>query len=159
MAVPEGAMPPPPPPAAAKADLTKRFIAALIDGLLAGSVSMVPVIGGIVGAAYILLRDGLTIDFMDRRSIGKKLLKLRPVRADGQPMDPEASIKRNITLCIGAVGAIFWIIPILGWIIAILLGLVGLVVAVIEMVLVLTDPQGMRIGDKLAGTKIVEVNE
>jgi len=159
MAVPEGAMPPPPPPAAAKADLTKRFIAALIDGLLAGGVSMVPVIGGIVGAAYILLRDGLTIDFMDRRSIGKKLLKLRPVRADGQPMDPEASIKRNITLCIGAVGAIFWIIPILGWIIAILLGLVGLVVAVIEMVLVLTDPQGMRIGDKLAGTKIVEVNE
>jgi len=159
MAVPEGAMPPPPPPAAAKADLTKRFIAALIDGVLAGGVSMVPVIGGIVGAAYILLRDGLTIDFMDRRSIGKKLLKLRPVRADGQPMDPEASIKRNITLCIGAVGAIFWIIPILGWIIAILLGLVGLVVAVIEMVLVLTDPQGMRIGDKLAGTKIVVVNE
>lgn len=158
MAVPQGAVPPPP-PAATKADLTKRFIAALIDGLLAGGVSMVPVIGGIVGAAYILLRDGLTIDFMDRRSIGKKLLKLRPVRADGQPMDPEASIKRNITLCIGAVGAIFWIIPILGWIIAILLGLVGLVVAVIEMVLVLTDPQGMRMGDKIAGTKVVEVNE
>jgi uncharacterized RDD family membrane protein YckC len=155
MAVPQGAMPPP--PAAAKADLTKRFIAALIDGLLAGGVSMVPVIGGIVGAAYILLRDGLTIDFMDRRSIGKKLLKLRPVRADGQPMDPETSIKRNITLCIGAVGAIFWIIPILGWIIAILLGLVGLVVAVIEMVLVLTDAQGMRMGDKLAGTKVIEV--
>jgi uncharacterized RDD family membrane protein YckC len=158
MAVPAGAMPPPP-PVAAKADLTKRFIAALIDGLLAGGVSMVPVIGGIVGAAYILLRDGLTIDFMDRRSIGKKLLKLRPVRADGQPMDPEASIKRNITLCIGAVGAIFWVIPILGWIIAILLGLVGLVVAVIEMVLVLTDQQGMRMGDKLAGTRVIEVNE
>jgi len=158
MAVPQGAVPPPP-PTAGKADLTKRFIAALIDGLLAGGVSMVPVIGGIVGAAYILLRDGLTIDFMDRRSIGKKLLKLRPVRADGQAMDPESSIKRNITLCIGAVGAIFWVIPILGWIIAILLGLVGLVVAVIEMVLVLTDPQGMRMGDKLAGTKVVEVSE
>jgi uncharacterized RDD family membrane protein YckC len=158
MATPGNAVPAPA-PAGGKADLAKRFIAALIDGLLAGGVSLIPFIGGIIGAAYILVRDGLELEFMDRRSIGKKLLKLRPVRADGQPMDPEASIKRNITLCIGAVGAIFWVIPILGWIIAILLGLVGLVVAVIEMVLVLTDPQGMRMGDKLAGTRVIEVNE
>jgi uncharacterized RDD family membrane protein YckC len=93
MSVPEGSVPPPPPSVPppvvppAKADLTKRFLASLIDGLLAGGVSMIPIIGGIIGATYILVRDGLELEFMDRRSIGKKLLKLRPVRLDGQPMD------------------------------------------------------------------------
>jgi hypothetical protein len=33
------------------------------------------------------------------------------------------------------------------------------VVAVVEMILVLTDAQGMRMGDKLAGTKVVEVSD
>jgi uncharacterized RDD family membrane protein YckC len=156
MATPGGAAPAPA-PAAAKADLTKRFVAMLIDGLLAAVVSLIPVIGGLIGAAYILVRDGLELDFMDRRSIGKKLIKLRPVRLDGQPMDVATSMKRNFPLAIGAVGAIFWIIPILGWIIAILLGLTGLIVAIIEAILVLTDVEGRRMGDKLAGTKVVEV--
>lgn len=156
MAVPP-AVPPPPP--ALKADLGKRFIAALIDGLLAGGVSIIPVIGGIIGGAYILLRDGLELEFMDRRSIGKKLMKLRPLRLDGQAMDIETSIKRNLPLCIGAVGSIFWIIPILGWILAILLGVVGLVVGIIELVMVLTDPEGRRMGDKFAGTRVIEVAE
>ncbi len=146
-------------PPAVKADLTKRFLAALIDGLLAGGISILPFIGGIIGAAYILLRDGLELEFMDRRSIGKKLLKLRPIRLDGQPMDLESSLKRNLPLCIGAVGSIFWVIPILGWIVAILLGVIGLIVAIVELVMVLTDPEGRRMGDKLGATKVVEVAE
>jgi uncharacterized RDD family membrane protein YckC len=158
MATPGSAVPAPA-PAPGKADLSKRFIAALIDGLLAGGVSLIPFIGGIVGGVYILLRDGLELDFMDRRSIGKKLLKVRPVRLDGQPMDVGTSVKRNLPLVIGAVGAIFWVIPILGWIIAILAGITGLVVAIIEVVLVLTDAEGRRMGDKFAGTKVIEVNE
>lgn len=139
------------------ADLGKRLIAAIIDGVLAAGVSFIPFIGGIIGGLYILLRDGLDIEFMDKRSIGKKLVKLRPVRLDGQPMDPVTSAKRNLPLCVGLVGTIFWIIPILGWIVAILFGLVGLVLAIIELVLVLTDPERRRMGDKLAETKVVEV--
>jgi uncharacterized RDD family membrane protein YckC len=146
-------------PMAAKADLGKRFVAALIDGLLAAGVSLVPVIGGIVGAAYMLLRDGLEFEFMDRRSIGKKLMKLRPVRDDGAPMDLETSVKRNLPLSIGYVGSIFVIIPILGWILAVLLGLVGLIVVVIEIVLVVTDAEGRRFGDKFGTTKVIEVAE
>jgi uncharacterized RDD family membrane protein YckC len=96
---------------------------------------------------------------MDRRSIGKKLIKLRPVRLDGQPMDPVTSAKRNLPLAVGAVGSIFWVIPILGWIVAILFGVVGLVIGIIELVLVLTDAEGRRMGDKLAGTKVIEVAE
>jgi uncharacterized RDD family membrane protein YckC len=154
MEVPPSVSPPPP---ATKADLGKRFVAALIDGILAAVVSLVPVVGGIVGTAYILLRDGLEFEFMDRRSIGKKVMKLRPVRDDGAPMDLETSAKRNLPLCIGAAGSIFVIIPILGWILAILLGLVGLIVAVVEIVLVVTDPEGRRFGDKFGATKVIEV--
>lgn len=166
MGVPPTAVPPPMPPVAApagmpsaKADLAKRFIAALIDGLLCAGVSFIPFIGGIIAAAYMLVRDGLELEFADRRSIGKKLLKLRPMRLDGQPMNIETSLKRNAPLCIGSIGMIFWVIPILGWIIAILLGVVGLIIAIIEAVLVLTDPEGRRMGDKFAGTKVFEVAE
>jgi len=155
MAVPA----PAPPVAAAKADLSKRFLAALIDGILAAIVAWIPFVGGIIAAAYLLVRDGLEIDFADRRSIGKKVMKLRPIRLDGQPMNLETSIKRNLPLCIGAVGAIFWVIPILGWIIAILLGIIGLIVAVIEALTVISDSEGRRMGDKFAGTKVIEVNE
>ena len=155
MAVPA----PEPPVAASKADLSKRFLAALIDGILAAIVAWIPFVGGIIAAAYLLVRDGLELDFADRRSIGKKVMKLRPVRLDGQPMNLETSIKRNLPLCIGAVGAIFWVIPILGWIIAILLGIIGLIVAVIEALTVISDAEGRRMGDKFAGTKVIEVNE
>lgn len=168
MSANEGSVPPPPappatppaaPPAPIKADLGKRFLATLIDSLLAFGVGLIPVIGGIVGAAYILVRDGLEVDFMDRRSIGKKLLKLRPVRLDGQPMDIATSMKRNFPLAISSVGAIFWIIPILGWIIAILFGMIGLLAFIVEAILVLTDAEGRRIGDKVGATKVVEVTE
>lgn len=142
-----------------RADLGKRLIAAIIDGILSAGVSFIPFIGGIIGGLYILLRDGLDIEFMDKRSIGKKLMKLRPVRLDGQPMDPITSVKRNLPFCVGLVGTIFWVIPILGWIVAVLFGLVGLVLGIIELVLVLTDPEGRRMGDKLAETKVVEVAE
>jgi uncharacterized RDD family membrane protein YckC len=153
MAVPTSAAP----SATTKADLGKRFIAALIDGLLAGVVSFVPFIGGIVGGAYMLVRDGLDLDFAKRRSIGKQLMKLRPVRLDGQAMNLETSLKRNLPLCIGYVGSIFMIIPLLGWAIAIILGLIGVVVAIIEVIKVLTDPEGRRFGDVFAGTKVIEV--
>lgn len=145
--------------APSKADLGKRLIAAIIDGILAAGVSFIPVIGGIIGGLYMLLRDGLELEFMDRRSIGKKLIKLRPVRLDGQPMDPVTSAKRNLPLAVGAVGSIFLVIPILGWLVAVLFAVVGLAIAIIEMVLVLTDPEGRRMGDKLAGTKVIEVAE
>jgi uncharacterized RDD family membrane protein YckC len=141
----------PSPTTTAKADLTKRFIAALIDNVLASLVSAIPVVGGIVGAAYILVKDGLDFEFMDKRSLGKKLMKLRPVRLDGQAMDLNTSIRRNWPL---AIGSILSIIPLLGWIIAIP---VSLVIGIIELVLVLTDAEGRRMGDKLAGTKVIEV--
>jgi len=163
---PESAPPPPPPPAMqpasparVKADLGKRFLAALIDGLLSGVVGLIPVIGGLAGAAYMLVRDGLELDFMDQRSIGKKVMKLRPIRLDGQPMDMATSVKRNIPFAIGPLAGVFIVIPVAGWIVGLLLGIVSLIVVLIEIVLVLTDADGRRMGDKLADTMVVEVDD
>jgi uncharacterized RDD family membrane protein YckC len=155
--IPAPPMPPPAPTGAAKTDLGKRFIAALIDGLLCVVVGFIPIIGGIIGGAYMLIRDGLELEFMDRRSIGKKVMKLRPVQLNGQPMDIAASVKRNITLVVGFLGMPFLIIPILGWLLAIVLGICGMILGLIEIVMVLTDAEGRRMGDKIAGTKVIEV--
>ena len=139
--------------ATAKADLGKRFVAILIDGILAGLIGLIPVIGGLVGAAYMLLRDGFDFDFMKKRSLGKKLMKLRPVLVDGGEVDLAVSVKRNV---IFAVPLVLMIIPVLGWILA---PIVSLAVGIIEVVLVLSDEEGRRWGDKFAGTKVIEVDE
>ncbi|NOZ79813.1 MAG: RDD family protein [Acidobacteria bacterium] len=158
--------PPPPPPVSAptpesgkKADVGKRFLAALIDGILAFVIGLIPFIGGLIGAAYLLVRDGMDLDFMDRRSLGKKIMKLRPIRLDGQPMDLETSLKRNFVFALGPVAEVFVFIPILGWAIAILLGVAAVILIVIEIVLVVSDAEGRRLGDKVGGTKVIEVIE
>ncbi len=156
-----------------KADLGKRFVAALIDGLIVYALALVLSFGGrgtlyglgmLVGAGYYLVRDGLALDFMDGRSIGKKVMKLRPIRLDGGVMDVSTSIRRNWPL---AVGSILWGIAsltgglgmfflagglaIIAWI--------GSLLGLVEGILVLTDAEGRRIGDKFAGTKVIESND
>jgi uncharacterized RDD family membrane protein YckC len=159
---PPAAAPPPPPaepePAPVdgslqKADLGKRFLAALVDGVISAVVGFIPVVGGLAGAAYMLIRDGLEIDFMDQRSLGKKLLKLRPVRLDGQPMDLVTSVKRNIPF---AIGPLIMVVPVLGWIIG---PVVSLIIGLVEAILVLTDADGRRVGDRIGETQVVDVPE
>lgn len=145
--------------AAGKADLTKRFVAMLIDSVLAYAIGFVPVIGGIIGAAYMVVRDGLDLDFMKQRSIGKHIMKLRPVHLDGQPMDLEASFRRNWMFGLGALVPLLLFIPILGWILIPFVGLAALGLGLFELYKVLTDEEGRRWGDDLARTKVVEVDE
>jgi uncharacterized RDD family membrane protein YckC len=142
-----------------KADLAKRFIAALIDGVIAAVIGFIPVIGSFVGAAYMLLRDGLELDFMNGRSIGKKVMKLRPVTSDGSKMTIEKSIKRNWMFALGAFNGILLFIPILGWALMIILSIIGLLIVLFEIFKVVTDSEGRRLGDNMAGTKIVETAE
>ena len=142
-----------------KVDLAKRFIAALVDAVLASVVSTIPVIGSIAGTAYILARDGLDVEFMQGRSIGKKLMKLQPVRLDGEPMDLATSVRRNWVFAIGALaGFVAWV-PFFGALAVIVLGLLGFLAGVYEIYLVATDPEGRRYGDRFAGTKVIEVDE
>lgn len=163
MGVPESAVPPV--PQGAKADAGKRIVAAIIDAIPAVIVGfvfgLIPIIGGIIGGllagGWWLVRDGLDVDFADKRSLGKKLMKLRPVRLDGQPMTMDVSIKRNLPLAVYCIGYVLWVVPVLGWILSIPVFGIGVVISIIEAVLALTDPEGRRMGDKYAGTKVVEV--
>ena len=141
-----------------KADLGKRFLAALIEAACAFVVGLIPIIGGLIGAAYLLLRDGFEFDFMDHRSIGKKVMKLRPVLLDGGKTDMTASIKRNWMFALGGLVQVLMFIPVVGWALIPVVGVISLILAIIEIVLILTDPEGRRLGDKIAGTKVIEVD-
>ena len=159
------AVPPTAAPTPVKTDLGKRFIAVLIDGIppivVAVVFGLIPFIGGIIGGllagGWWLVRDGLDLEFADKRSPGKKLMKLRPVRLDGQPMDMATSIKRNLPIAIYCVGYFLWIVPILGHLVSIPIFLIGGLINLVEAVLVITDGEGRRWGDKMAGTKVIEV--
>ncbi len=147
------------PTADKKADLGKRFVAALIDAAIAIVIGFIPIIGGIISAAYWLLRDGMDFDFMKQRSLGKKVMKLRPVTLDGSPMDMVASIKRNWMFALGGIVQLLMFIPVVGWALIPVVGVISLILALIEIILVLTDPEGRRMGDKIANTKVIEVAE
>lgn len=140
-----------------KADISKRAVAALIDGVIGSVLSWaIPGVGGLVGGAYILLRDGFEFDFMKHRSLGKQLMKLRVVRDDGQPMDLATSAKRNWTVSLGLLISVLAIIPIFGWLGAIAVSLIAPIISLIEAALVFMDPEGRRFGDRTGGTKVIE---
>ncbi|MDI6638287.1 MAG: RDD family protein [Bacillota bacterium] len=142
-----------------KADLGKRFVAALIDGVIAGILTVViPILGGLLGAAYTLTKDALMFQLTKdaqwkNRSVGKKVMGLQVVNLGGGDVDMTISLKRNVTL---AIGSLLAAIPLLGLLVA---PLIGGVLALIEIVLVLTDAAGRRLGDKWANTQVIAVEE
>ncbi|GAB5519670.1 MAG: RDD family protein [Rhodothermales bacterium] len=141
----------------AKADLGKRFIAQLIDGLAAGLLGALvgifsATLGGIAGAVYFLVRDGLELDFMHHRSLGKHVMGLRVVRLDGEAMDLETSLQRNWMWAIsGLISASFFG----GYLVAIV-STAATVLAIYEIYKVVTDDAGRRWGDEMANTQVVE---
>lgn len=107
-----------------------RIIAYIIDSLISGALWFVPFVGWIAGIAYILTRDGLP--FLDGQSVGKKAMNIRAVTADGQPLTNNwgPAIIRNIVL----------FIPLF---------------PLIELIVMLTNPNKLRLGDQWAKTKVI----
>jgi uncharacterized RDD family membrane protein YckC len=119
-----------------KANTQKRLFAAVIDGLLVMTTwfvyqalgSIAPVAGG---AVYLLLRDAV-----GGQSIGKIMMGLTVIRVEtGRPCSVLGSIQRNAMLLVP--GA-------------------NIVAVFLEPVTILRDPQGQRLGDRLAQTQVVE---
>jgi uncharacterized RDD family membrane protein YckC len=99
--------------------------------------------GWLAGIAYILISDGL----FDGRSIGKKLTGLRvAMAANGSRATVRESILRNSPI---AAALLLWKIPFIGW-----LGLA--IVLAVEFVILLGNPDGLRLGDELAKTTVLE---
>ena len=138
-----------------KADLFKRFLAALIDGIIASLLIYIPVLGAIVSTVYLLTKDAIAFEItkntdFKNRSIGKKIMGLEVVSLEGKDIDWTISVKRNLPI---AIGSAFGIVPIIGWIIG---SIVGLVLMVVEIVLAVTDNDGRRLGDRWANTQVAE---
>ncbi len=132
-----------------KVDVGNRVLAALIDGVMSYVVGFIPVIGAIIGAAYMLLKDGL----FEGQSIGKKAMKLQVITENDVKADFAISAKRN---AIFAVPIAVMIIPVLGWIIAPIL---SLVILIIEFLKIMNEPKGRRLGDTWAGTQVIKFEE
>jgi len=138
------------------ASLDKRFLAGFIDGIVALVAGFVPAIGWLLAMTYWLVRDGLETELMDQRSLGKKLLKIRPVRADGAPTDVTDSIRRNWMFCPTGIIQYLGIGFGIGLLLAIPLGIIWAMFVGIEIYLVTSDPEGRRLGDKIADTVVIE---
>jgi uncharacterized RDD family membrane protein YckC len=136
-------------------DRFTRFLAYLVDAVVAGALATVPLVGGLAGTVSILFRDGLHVEVMRGRSLGKRLFGLTVVREDGLAMDAATSFRRNWPLAITALTAVLVFVPVLGWLLIPIAVLAGLVFFVVEVVKVLTDPEGRRYGDLQARTRVV----
>ena len=130
-----------------KASILKRFMARLVDILVAWALALfIPPVGIILGLAYLAVADGV----QRGQSLGKMVFGLEVLGKDGTPCDLKASIIRNLPFVLMF---LFAAIPILGWI---LLILAALPLILIEMWLVCVDHTGERLGDRIADTHVVE---
>jgi uncharacterized RDD family membrane protein YckC len=131
-----------------KASVLKRILARLVDGLVAWAFALVlPPIGILVGLLYFAVADGV----QKGQSLGKMVFGLEVVTSYGSPCDLKASIYRNIPF---ELALLFAAIPLLGWI---LLIIAGIPILLIELWLVIADHNGSRLGDRIAGTTVVEL--
>jgi len=128
-----------------KADIFNRLVAKVIDIMIAVALSEVlPPVGFFAGLFYLLIADA----FFDGRSIGKRLVGLRTTTARGAPCTFKDSTLRNLTV---AFGYILFFIPYIGWLLAVIIYL-------LEGLVMVGNEKGLRIGDELAKTYVVESN-
>jgi hypothetical protein len=127
-----------------KAHVLNRFIAKAIDGMLVAAASQVIApVGWIAGLAYALIADG----FPGGQSVGKRLIGLQTVVPRTKEFSGfRESIIRNLPL---AFAYLLVPVPYVGWLLA------GAVV-MLEALLLIGNEQGVRLGDEVAGTQVLD---
>jgi uncharacterized RDD family membrane protein YckC len=125
-----------------------RLLAKFLDLLVVAALASLPTwVGDAAGLTYALVADGLG----DGQSIGKRIVGLRVVSESGLPCTFLESLQRNLTVALAIIllmQRVTFVWP--------LLALVGVVALLVEAVLVVTDDEALRLGDRLASTRIVE---
>jgi uncharacterized RDD family membrane protein YckC len=135
-------------PPYAKADLTLRGLARGFDFAIALALGLAApfVIGPLLAAAYLAVADGL----LHGQSPGKRLFGVRVVvPARRVSAGVSESLQRNAPF---AVVALCWALPLL-WPVFVL---VGLPVIAVEAWRSWKEPLGLRYGDALAETQVVD---
>jgi len=143
-----------------KADPVKRILALLVDAAIAAILCLVPFLGHLLGGAYLLLRDALPIPALGNRSVGKHLFALgliKPAIRQDPRQDYWISIQRNWMFALGPLVYFLVFIPFLGWLLDLLLISASAIFCIVETVMIFTDPRGIRIGDRMAGTQVIEM--
>jgi hypothetical protein len=130
-----------------KAQPLNRFIAKLLDIIIvAAAERLVPPIGWLGGLAYLLIADG----FSGGRSIGKRLIGLQTVVPRTHEIAGfKESILRNLPL---AVGYLLYPLPYIGWVLA-------FAITGFEALLLLGNDQGLRLGDEMAHTQVLDAGQ
>ena len=127
-----------------KASLLNRFIAKFLDFLVVAVLYELPFqISFMMGMVYLSIADGLFGGSAGKRLIGLKTV----VREAGKEASFRESIVRNIPF---VAAYLFYHVPFVGWLIA--LGIVGF-----EFFLMLGNPNGIRLGDELAKTFVLDL--
>ncbi len=126
------------------AGLLLRSAAKTIDLIIvAAAAEIVTRVGFFAGLAYLLIGDGL----FDGKSLGKKLVGLRVVSSvTNNACSIRESILRNLLL---GIGVLLWKIPLIGWIFIV-------IILAFEFIILLGSKEGMRLGDDIAKTSVVE---
>lgn len=129
---------------AQRASLLLRVVGKGVDVILIfAAFEVLPRTGFFAGLGYMLIADG----FPGGRSLGKRLLGLSVLSDEGgRPCTIKGSILRNFTL---AIGLALWKIPFVG-------PFLTLAVFSLELVMLIGSPQGKRIGDEIAKTRVLE---
>ncbi|MEX5213093.1 MAG: RDD family protein [Nitrospiraceae bacterium] len=130
-----------------KAHVVNRGLARSADLLIAAAIDQaVPSVGFLVGLAYLLAADGMS----GGRSLGKRLMGLQtwsPRRREAVSFGE--SIVRNLPV---ALAFLLYQVPYVGWVLL-------LVVLSFEGLLVLGNDRGLRFGDILAQTQVVDADQ
>ncbi|MGE3153548.1 MAG: RDD family protein [Nitrospiraceae bacterium] len=130
-----------------KAHVVNRGLARSADLLIAATIDQaVPSVGFLVGLAYLLAADGLS----GGRSLGKRLMGLQtwsPRRREAVSFGE--SIVRNLPV---ALAFLLYQVSYVGWVLL-------LAVLSFEGLLVLGNDRGLRFGDILAQTQVVDADQ
>ena len=130
-----------------KAQVLNRFIAKFVDLLLVAAAGKIaPPVGWLAGLAYVLIADGLP----GGRSVGKRLAGLQTVVPRAREVAGfQESIIRNLPL---GCAYLLFAVPYVGWVATILV--IGF-----EVLLIIGNEQGLRLGDDLAHTQVLDVDQ
>jgi len=130
-----------------RASVLRRLIARFVDYLIAWALALIlPPVGIVAGLLYLAVADGV----QNGQSLGKMAFGLIVLTQEGKPCDLKGSLYRNLPFIMLFM---FAAIPVLGWILFIV---VGIPLILIELWLINVDDSGERLGDRIAGTHVIE---
>jgi uncharacterized RDD family membrane protein YckC len=126
---------------------TERMLAFAVDYLIAFGLFFIPYAGPALSFLYILCRDG--IKFLNYKSIGKKIFKIKVIKGNELHASLWQSIKRNLIFLPNAL----LLLPD-NYKYAVLA--INIVTILIEVYLLFTSSDTQRMGDNIADTLVIE---